>query len=87
MEPLQKQIKISSKGRKIMDLPNELLESIFLKLSHQDIQRNVALVCQRFLQITRKPKFVKTARVGLFQNPDRTSMDKINKCSLEKGQN
>ena len=34
-----------------MDLPNELLESIFLKLSRQDIQRNVALVCQRFLQI------------------------------------
>ena len=27
---------------------------------------------------------VKTARVELFQNPDRTSMDEIDKCSLEK---
>ena len=29
-------------------------------------------------------RFIKTARVELFQNPDRTSMDEIVKCSLEK---
>ena len=36
---------------KIIDLPDEILESIFLKLSEKDVHRNLVLVCQRFKNI------------------------------------
>ena len=37
----------------IQDLPNEILYKIFSWLEIQDMQQNVALVCHRFLQLSR----------------------------------
>ena len=54
---------VPSQEKGIMDLSNEILELIFLQLSQSDIQWNVALVCRRFLNITRHPKFVPTVQI------------------------
>ena len=48
----------------IMDLPDEVLEMTFLKLSRYDIQHNLARVCRRFLNITRRPIFVPIVEIG-----------------------
>ena len=65
MEPVQKRMKMNSQehGAGIMDLPNEVLEIIFLKLSPYDVQHNVALVCSRFLNIIRRPVFVQSVEI------------------------
>ena len=65
MEPVQKRMKMNSQehGAGIMDLPNEILEIIFLKLSRYDVQHNVALVCSRFLNIIRQPVFVQNVEI------------------------
>ena len=65
MEPVQKRMKMNSQepGAGIMDLPNEVLETIFLKLSRYDVQHNVALVCKRFLNITRQPVFGQSVEI------------------------
>ena len=65
MEPVQKRIKMNSQepGAEITDLPNEVLETIFLKLSRYDVQHNVALVCSRFLNIVRRPIFVQSVKI------------------------
>ena len=46
----------SGLGINILDLPNEVLIKIFSNLSPEDIYKNVALVCSRFLEVTRSPK-------------------------------
>ena len=46
----------SGLGINILDLPNEVLLKIFSNLSPEDISQNVALVCNRFLEVTRSPK-------------------------------
>ena len=43
-------------GINILDLPNEVLLKIFSNLSPEDIYKNVALVCNRFLEVTRSSK-------------------------------
>ena len=63
MEPVQKRMKLGSNALKILDLPNEILETIFLELSQYDVQHNLALVCRRFLTITRQPIFVQIVKI------------------------
>ena len=48
---------------KITDLPDEVLELIFLKLFQQDIHRNLVLVCQRFKSIIYQPKFAPIVKI------------------------
>ena len=55
---------MNSQEPEIMDLPDEVLEMIFLKLSRYDIQHNLALVCRRFLNITRRHVFVPSVVIG-----------------------
>ena len=78
MEPVQKRIKLLAKPQEkkgILDLPNEVLELIFLQLSQYEIQRNLALVCKRFLTITRHPKFVETVKIEPIGKVDKWTSD------------
>ena len=65
IEPVPKRMKIQhfQQERGLMDLSNEVLELIFLQLSQSDIQQNLALVCRRFLNIKRHPKFVQAVEI------------------------
>ena len=65
-EPAQKRMKMDSPKPGIMDLPDEVLETIFLMLPQHDAQQGVALACKRFLNITRRPNFVQTVEVEPF---------------------
>ena len=51
----------SMKG--VLDLPNEVLVKIFKMLGQEDILKNVARVCKRFLDITRTPEVLPIVRV------------------------
>ena len=42
----------------ILHLPNEILKIIFMKLPQYDVQRNLALVCKTFLDISRLPGII-----------------------------
>ena len=87
MPPARKRKKMSPPSPQetgILDLPNELLETIFLKLSQEDIQQNVALVCRRFLEITRNPKFVQNLKIKL--RPDENDFRRLKKSCLERAQ-
>ena len=64
-EPAQKRTKMDSPKPGIMDLPDEVLETIFLMLPQHDTHQGVALVCKRFLNITRRPNFVQIAKIEL----------------------
>ena len=57
-------MKMNSQEPGIMDLPDEVLEMIFLKLSRYDVQHNLALVCRRFLNIARRQIFVPSVEIG-----------------------
>ena len=63
----------------IVDLPNEVLETIFLKLPQFDVQHNVALVCRRFLDITRMPKMVQSVVIDLDELCIRDGLNKMEK--------
>ena len=63
----------------IVDLPNEVLETIFLKLPQFDVQHNVALVCRRFLDITRMPKMVQSMVIDLDELCIRDGLNKMEK--------
>ena len=63
----------------IVDLPNEVLETIFLKLPQFDVQHNVALVCRRFLDITRRPTFVQSVVIDLDELCIRDGLNKMEK--------
>ena len=66
MEPSCKGKKMSPPHETgILDIPNEVLQTIFMMLSQKDSQQNVALVCRRFLQITRSPNFVQNMKIQL----------------------
>ena len=47
-----------SKSVKLEDMPNEVLEKIFHKLSVYDVQHNLALVSKQFLKVSRIPGMV-----------------------------
>ena len=54
----------------IQDFPNELLVQIFNKLAQDDILKNVALVCKRFLEVSRLPKVLPIIKIpcqGVFE--------------------
>ena len=58
---------------KLMELPNEILQKIFLLLPEFHVQNSLALVYKRFLDITRDPIFVQTLEVDLvraFNSPN-----------------
>lgn len=80
-EAVQKGIKMNSQKPEIMDLPDEVLEMTFLKLSRYDIQHNLALVCRRFLNITRRRIFVPSVEIG---KPFIESGMNFPECYLEK---
>ena len=44
---------------RLFDLPDEILEKIFLQISTHDVQQNLAKVCKRFLKVSRLPTMVK----------------------------
>ena len=85
MEPAQKPMKLRSDGLNILDLPYEVLEIIFLKLSQYDILLNLAPVCKRFLTITRQPIFVKIVTIegdSVFDEDDEEPL--FSEVALEK---
>ena len=72
---------------KVFALPNEILEKIFLLLPQSHVQKNVALVCKRFLDVTRQTNFVPTLKVNLVPALDSPNsiyksdeFDRIQKC-------
>ena len=83
LNPEPKQFaKQKSQFPSILDLPNEILEIIFLKVASQhDIHQNIALVCKRFQKIVQKPKFYHFARF------DFITSDENPKISFEEIQN
>ena len=84
MEPARKRKRKDKipKDTKILDLPNEILETIFLMLPRKDILQNVALVCQRFLEITRNPNFVQNVKIDL--SPDENDITKVEKSCWQR---
>ena len=81
MEPAKKRMKLKSDVSNITDLPNEVLGMIFLKLPRYDVQQNVALVCKRFLDITRQPIFVQVIEIKADADP---LPETFLKCALKK---
>ena len=67
----------SMKG--VLDLPNEVLVKIFKMLGQEDILKNVARVCKRFLEITRSSEVLPIVRI--FTNRvDKIYAKKIQNC-------
>ena len=90
MEPAQKRMKLRSDGPNILDLPNEVLEIIFLKLPQYDVQHNLALVCRRFLTITRQPIFVQIVKIegdAVFDEDDEETFSEVALEKIEKVKN
>ena len=52
-----------SKSVKLEDMPNEVLEKIFNKLSVYDVQHNLALVSKQFLKVSRIPGMVNNVKI------------------------
>lgn len=53
----------SETGKGIMDLPNEILVEIFSMLPQEDVLKNLAIVCKRFLAITRSHEIMPIIRI------------------------
>ena len=54
----------------ILDLPNEVLVKIFSMLCQEDILKNMATVCKRFLEISRTPEVLPIIRsCDIFVDP------------------
>ena len=51
-------LKESEEAVNILNLPNEILVQIIINLAQDDILKSVALVCKRFLEVTRLPKIL-----------------------------
>ena len=77
MEPAKKRIRLTPQEFPIMDLPNEILEIIFMKLPMQYIQQNIALVCKRFQEITRTENFVKSIGIELISKEEWGLRDQV----------
>ena len=58
-EIARKKPKLDVQEVELLDLPNEIIEKIFTYLSRYDNHRCAALVCRRFLDISRQEIFVK----------------------------
>ena len=55
-EVARKKPKLNVQITGILDLPNEIIQKIFTYLWRDDLHGNVALVCRRFLEISRLAK-------------------------------
>ena len=64
----------------LLDIPDEILEIIFLQLPVHDVQWNVALVCKRFLKISRFPGMVKNFSLTLC---NMTCEDEMSQCLIK----
>ena len=64
-EPTQNPSEMNSEKTKMTDLPEEVLEIIFLNLSQQDLHQNLVLVCQTFRNIIRHPKFAPIVKIEI----------------------
>ena len=56
-------LQLNGSETSILDLPDEVLAMIFQRLTHGDVMHGIALVCQRFLKISRWPSMVKSAKI------------------------
>ena len=70
----------NSSETKITDLPDEVLELIFLKMSQQDIHRNMVLVCQRFKNIIYQRKFAPIVKIDNAYVSDISVFEKVEKA-------
>ena len=67
----------------ILELPDEILETIFHQLYTIDVQQNLGKVCKRFLKISRIPGMVKDFSFTIKNMKD---TEEIEEC-LAKAQN
>ena len=84
MEPPTKQRKIDCPKIGLLDLPNEILEVILKYLKIDVIHLKAALVCKRFLEVTRLPTFCETFRVGFEYEQNRSKNEQIEDSCLKK---
>ena len=63
----------------ILDLPNEVLVKIFVLLCQEEILKNVARVCKKFLEITRSSYVLPIIRI-ISQHVDGIYAKKIQNC-------
>ena len=56
-------LQLNGSETSILDLPDEVLAMIFQRLTQGDVMHGIALVCQRFLKISRWPSMVKSAKI------------------------
>ena len=84
MEPPTKQRKINCPKIGLLDLPNEILEVILKYLKIDVIHLKAALVCKRFLEVTRLPTFWETFRVGFEYEQNRSKNEQIEDSCLKK---
>ena len=84
MEPARKRNRKQKipREKKILDLPDVVLKTIFLMLSRKDILQNVALVCKRFLEITRNSNLVQSVKIDL--SPDENEITKLEKSCWQR---
>jgi hypothetical protein len=54
----------------LLDLPVEILLEILSKLDQETVHSSMALVCKRFLQLTRSPQLLKCVKVGIKSHPN-----------------
>ena len=84
MEPPTKERKIDCPKIGLLDLPNEILEVILKYLKIDVIHLKAALVCKRFLEVTRLPTFCETFRVGFEYEQNRSKNEQIEDSCLKK---
>ena len=92
LKPPTKKLKLEAKYfgiGTILDLPPKILKLIFKKLPQFEVQNNIALVCKSFLDVTRLPEMVKSAKIKLSIENEENCLNKIKHvlkfydCSLE----
>ena len=82
-EPTQNPPETNSKEIKITDLPDEVLEVIFLKMPQKDLHQNLVLVCHRFKNIIYHPKFTPTVKIEVWPSVFKSTNVRIAKKVLE----
>jgi len=60
-----------------LDIPDEILEKIFLQLSTHDVQQNLAKVCKRFLKVSRFSTMVSKISLTIENMADEDEMEKV----------
>ena len=60
-----------------LDIPDEILEKIFLQLSTHDVQQNLAKVCKRFLKVSRFSTMVSKISLTIENMAEEDEMEKV----------